>query len=113
MDEPIEQQLAEVAAKASQCTACRLAQTRTNVVFGEGNPRSPLVLVGEPALLQRYAGALKAFGHEPAALLGNSAPDPAWPLHASFLRMIDFIAGMTDSYATEMAREMTGRSSPQ
>ena len=24
----------------------------------------------------------------------------------------DFIAGMTDSYATEMAREMTGRSSP-
>ncbi len=29
MDEPIEQQLAEVAAKASQCTACRLAQTRT------------------------------------------------------------------------------------
>jgi len=26
--------------------------------------------------------------------------------------MIDFIAGMTDSYATEMAGEMTGRSSP-
>lgn len=45
--------------------------------------------------------------------LGNSAPDPSWSLHASFLRMIDFIAGMTDSYASEMAREMTGRSSPQ
>jgi dGTPase len=27
------------------------------------------------------------------------------------LRMIDFIAGMTDSYAGEMALEMTGRSS--
>jgi dGTPase len=26
------------------------------------------------------------------------------------MRVIDFIAGMTDSYATEMAREMTGRS---
>ncbi|WP_256679168.1 hypothetical protein, partial [Pseudomonas sp. MWU12-2323] len=26
--------------------------------------------------------------------------------------MSDFIAGMTDSYASEMAREMTGRSSP-
>jgi len=25
--------------------------------------------------------------------------------------MIDFIAGMTDSYASEMAMEMTGRSS--
>jgi len=28
------------------------------------------------------------------------------------MRVIDFIAGMTDSYATEMAREMTGRSTP-
>jgi dGTPase len=43
--------------------------------------------------------------------LGNNAPDPHGPLHASFLRMIDFIAGMTDSYASEMALEMTGRSS--
>lgn len=29
------------------CQACRLAERRTNVVFGEGNPNSPLVLVGE------------------------------------------------------------------
>ncbi|MCR5867285.1 2-dehydro-3-deoxygalactonokinase [Aquincola sp. J276] len=36
--------------------------------------RPPLVLVGEPALLQRYAGALHALGQAPAALLGNSAP---------------------------------------
>ena len=28
------------------------------------------------------------------------------------MRMVDFIAGMTDNYATEMAKEMTGRSSP-
>ena len=41
-------------------------------------------------------------------LLGNNAPDPHWPLYKSFLRMIDFLPGMTDSYATEMAREMTG-----
>jgi dGTPase len=27
------------------------------------------------------------------------------------LRMIDFIAGMTDSYASDMALEMTGRAS--
>ena len=45
-------------------------------------------------------------------LLAHYAPEPGWPLYLSFLRMIDFIAGMTDSYATEMAREMTGRSSP-
>ncbi|MEN0106636.1 MAG: hypothetical protein AAGC84_09440, partial [Pseudomonas sp.] len=41
-----------------------------------------------------------------------NAPKADWTLHRSFLRMIDFIAGMTDSYATEMAAEMTGRSSP-
>jgi dGTPase len=28
------------------------------------------------------------------------------------MRVIDFIAGMTDSYATAMAAEMTGRSNP-
>ncbi|MFQ3609921.1 MAG: uracil-DNA glycosylase, partial [Fimbriimonadales bacterium] len=48
MDErPVEELLAEVAERAGVCTACRLSQTRTNVVFGEGNPRSPLVIVGE------------------------------------------------------------------
>lgn len=46
-DESIIEPLQAVEAKAKQCTACRLAQTRTHVVFGEGNPRSPLVLVGE------------------------------------------------------------------
>jgi dGTPase len=33
-------------------------------------------------------------------------------LHHAFLRMIDFIAGMTDSYASEMALELTGRARP-
>jgi dGTPase len=72
-------------------------------------------------LLNAFCGAaLEQFGgHTPSFksrrildLLGNNAPDPQWPLHTSFLRVIDFIAGMTDSYASEMAREMTGRSSP-
>ena len=30
-----------------QCENCGLAKTRTNVVFGVGNPESPLVFVGE------------------------------------------------------------------
>lgn len=46
-------------------------------------------------------------------LLGNGAPGPELSLYQAFLRMIDFIAGMTDSYAAEMASEMTGRSSPR
>lgn len=30
-----------------ECTACELSQRRRSVVFGEGNPQSPLVIVGE------------------------------------------------------------------
>lgn len=37
----------ELSADAQSCKLCSLAATRTNVVFGEGNPKSPLVLVGE------------------------------------------------------------------
>lgn len=33
--------------EASACTRCRLAQTRTQVVFGAGNPQADLMLVGE------------------------------------------------------------------
>jgi len=39
--------LDELAARAAQCVACGLSEWRRNVVFGEGNPESPLVLVGE------------------------------------------------------------------
>jgi len=39
--------LASVAAQAAQCVACNLASTRTNVVFGEGNPEAPLMFIGE------------------------------------------------------------------
>ncbi len=33
--------------EAAACTGCGLSQKRTNVVFGEGDPFSPLILVGE------------------------------------------------------------------
>ena len=45
--EEIELAKAEMTEKASVCTACDLSEKRTNVVFGEGNPNSPLVIVGE------------------------------------------------------------------
>jgi len=35
------------AAETAGCTRCRLAQTRTQVVFGVGNPEADLMLVGE------------------------------------------------------------------
>ena len=37
----------ELRQKASVCVACDLHEKRTNVVFGEGNPNSPLVIIGE------------------------------------------------------------------
>lgn len=46
-EQPVEELLAAVEARAKQCVACPLAQTRAHVVFGEGTPRSPLVIVGE------------------------------------------------------------------
>jgi len=45
--ETVEETIAKLAERASRCTSCGLALKRRNVVFGEGNPKSPLVLVGE------------------------------------------------------------------
>lgn len=42
-----EERIAQLRAQASDCQRCALHETRTNVVFGEGNPNSPLVIVGE------------------------------------------------------------------
>jgi DNA polymerase len=39
--------LAELAATAANCTNCPLAATRTQVVFGVGDPHAPLMIVGE------------------------------------------------------------------
>ena len=40
-------ELTALAAEASGCTRCRLAQGRTQVVFGVGNPHADLMFVGE------------------------------------------------------------------
>lgn len=37
----------ELAARALACTQCRLSDTRTQVVFGEGNRRAGLMFIGE------------------------------------------------------------------
>lgn len=36
-----------LAAEVAECVACRLAETRTNVVFGAGNPDADVMFVGE------------------------------------------------------------------
>jgi uracil-DNA glycosylase len=39
--------LAEVRAQAMNCRLCGLCQTRTNVVFADGNPQAKLMIIGE------------------------------------------------------------------
>ena len=33
--------------KVLECTRCPLCHTRTNVIFGEGNPEAPVMIIGE------------------------------------------------------------------
>jgi uracil-DNA glycosylase len=40
-------ELERVAAEAAACTRCRLHESRTQVVFGQGDPHAELMLVGE------------------------------------------------------------------
>lgn len=44
---PMSETLIELGRRAAVCTACRLAATRTQVVFGVGNPTAELMFVGE------------------------------------------------------------------
>lgn len=65
------------------------------------------------AVLEFHSGQPLSFKNQRIFdLLGNSAPQSGWTAYQSFLRVVDYIGGMTDNYATGMAREMTGRSSP-
>lgn len=49
VSEPVPQSLSfdELAAVAAVCTRCKLASTRTNVVWGSGNPDADLMFIGE------------------------------------------------------------------
>lgn len=42
------------------------------------------------------------------SLMGIHAPAPDWPLYTSYRRALDFISGMTDNYASYLARQIGG-----
>jgi uracil-DNA glycosylase len=46
-EKPVNEALDELGRIAAVCTKCRLAGTRTNVVYGVGNPNADLMFVGE------------------------------------------------------------------
>ncbi|PAU77126.1 deoxyguanosinetriphosphate triphosphohydrolase [Halomonas salipaludis] len=69
-------------------------------------------------LLEAFIGAAhelhyhgeSSFKHQRVlALIGENTPRPSWSLYASYRRMLDFIGGMTDHYAVDLAQEMGGR----
>lgn len=41
-------------------------------------------------------------------LLGRSAPQSDWTLYQGYMRVIDFISGMTDNYAAQVAQQFSG-----
>ena len=43
----VEDKLDDIAIQASSCTACQLADQRSKVVFGAGNPKADIVFIGE------------------------------------------------------------------
>lgn len=45
--QPVKLTLEGVRSELGDCRRCKLAQTRKNIVFGEGNPQAKLVLIGE------------------------------------------------------------------
>ncbi|WP_299179248.1 deoxyguanosinetriphosphate triphosphohydrolase [uncultured Neptuniibacter sp.] len=44
------------------------------------------------------------------SLMGIHAPSPRLPLYKAYMRALDFISGMTDNYATYLARQIGGLS---
>ncbi|ALM54821.1 deoxyguanosinetriphosphate triphosphohydrolase [Halomonas huangheensis] len=69
-------------------------------------------------LLEAFIGAAhelhytghSSFKHQRVlALIGENTPLPSWSLYDSYRRMLDFIGGMTDHYAVDLAQEMGGK----
>ncbi|GHC38233.1 deoxyguanosinetriphosphate triphosphohydrolase [Aidingimonas halophila] len=69
-------------------------------------------------LLEAFIGAAhelhytghSSFKHQRVlALIGENTPRPSWSLYDSYRRMLDFIGGMTDHFAVDLAQEMGGR----
>ena len=72
---PREVSLDEIRAVMGNCQLCPLGSTRTNLVFGVGNPRARVMFVGEgPGRNEDLRGEpfVGAAGHKLDALLGNA-----------------------------------------
>lgn len=61
-------------------------------------------------LHQQPDGGALGFRHQRVlSLIGENTPRADWSLYHSYRRMLDFIGGMTDHFAVDLAQEMGGR----
>ena len=45
-------------------------------------------------------------------MMGPSAPQADWSLYEAYMRVLDYVAGMTDNYAADIAQQFSGYSPP-
>jgi dGTPase len=45
-------------------------------------------------------------------MMGPSAPQAHWTLYQAYMRVLDYVAGMTDNYAADTAQQFSGYSPP-
>jgi len=65
------------------------------------------------AVAELHAGQNLSFKHQRILdLLGHTIPKPDWDPYRSYLRVVDFIAGMTDQYAADLATQIRGINLP-
>ncbi len=60
---------------------------------------------------QKGAARLSYRSEKILSLMGIHAPDPEWDLYHAYMRVLDFISGMTDNYAAYLSRQIGGISS--
>lgn len=57
---------------------------------------------------QRSKGRVSFRHRRVLDLMGANAPEKDWPLYQAYMRVLDFVSGMTDQYATYLAHQIGG-----
>ena len=104
--------------KVSQCIsqAKSIAQQK---IFKD--PKKALIEIGAYTTLGSLLGAFLSAADEVLEggevsyksqrileLIGRHAPKPGWDKYRAYLRVVDYISGMTDGYAVELAQAIRG-----
>lgn len=88
-----------------------LHQRKAELELGAHQTLSILLRAFFDAVRARHLGQTGNFRQQRLlTLMGNAAPTPELSLYESYLRVLDYISGMTDNYAVELAAGIQGLS---